>query len=391
MSSSPRLLFTHPNIYAPGGAETHCLRTIEFLQDHYDDITLIHAGGPLDVDRIVQWCGVRLDPAKVKFISIDLPNFLLRYSLVTYSFVQRAAQRIAKEYDLILSIWGEVTVRHPRVFQYVQYPQYYYSWTSVIHLVSPTYTNPFKHAMRWANIMAGRLISGWNHDVVMQHVTAVNSIWTGEQFRREYGPCEVKPIYIGVEVGLKPGDTAFKPFADRDNNFVIIGRVVPLKRAHLAVEIVRRLREERGHDIGLHIIGRGTGAYADHITNLIADKPWANWHTHFNRNELEAFTASQKWGIHCNLFEPYGLAPLELQNLGCIVFSADEAAQREIVRDIALRYQGTEDAVEKIDHVLRHPEEHAVWLARIQEWLTLHNVARFNQTYLEEVRKLLAR
>ncbi|MFZ1990675.1 MAG: glycosyltransferase, partial [Alphaproteobacteria bacterium] len=180
------------------------------------------------------------------------------------------------------------------------------------------------------------------------------------------------------------------PFADRENGFVMIGRVVPSKRVELAVEIVRQLREHHGHTIQLHIIGRADNAFAETLKQLLSDKPWAHWHSDLDRTGLERLAGRMKWGLHCYRYEHYGLAPAELQALGCITFVHDSGGQREIVTNPSLRYQDLEDAVRKITAVMTAPAMQSQLLAEIELSNMKHRAERFDRGYVSIVKDLLA-
>lgn len=378
-------LVIHSDIYAGGGAELLCLRAIAILQGLGARVTLVHAGGRLDAARIRAWSGILLDPSRVRFITVPGARQLERlagsYALLQYALATMWARRIAREFDLVASVFVECPIDHPRVLQYISYPSFFFDRETLRHLGA----NPRTQIEYWLRAMyhvACRMIASWSREAVRRQRTLANSDWTARQVRRHYGQdMAVETLYPGASVGIGPSQAAFVPFGERENNFVIVGRIDPGKRTELAIEIVRRLREEKGHDVGLHVIGRCEPAAVRRVEWMFAGKPWARWHPDLTREQLEGLVVRQKWGLHCYPFEHYGIAPAELQLLGCIAFVPDDGGQCEIVRDPGLRYRDADDAVAKIDRVLRDRDGQVALLRRIALWNEDHKAQRFVERY----------
>jgi glycosyltransferase involved in cell wall biosynthesis len=376
-----------------GGAENHCARVLSILQREYTDITLLHHGGPLDSELIFNWSGIDLDPSRVRFVSaaskFKLFRSLFNLPLLSYAKVVRKARSMASKADLVISTFGECPIDHANLLQSIHAPIYFFDRESLEYL-GVTDFGLISRVARAAYVMLARAIGGWNKRIISGHKTITNSHWTKGQFTRHYSGNDVRAIHHGAKVGLGPTDPKYLPFAMRENNFVILGRAVKNKRIDQALEIVRRLRDDHGHDVSLHIIGRPSTGFETELRRLIANKPWAIWHSQLNRIELEELISSQKWGIHCYRFEHYGLAPAELQHLGCIVFVPDFGGQREIVEDPSLRYRDLEDAVVKIDHVLRTPENHTKRLQNIKNSNARHSIESFERQFSAIVTQLLS-
>lgn len=364
-----RVLVLHYNIYYFGGAELVCVRTLAVLQQRFEEVVVLHAGGPLDVERIETWSGIRLDPARVRFETVAgtwwlrwLARAGLEPILAQYAAVLRAAPSKTQAADLVVSTEGECTLSADRVIQFIHYPMFFFDRRSLACLGVGD-LGLGRWLIRSSYVLAARWLAGWDRSIVSSHLTLANSAWTATEFRRHYGGGDQRVLYFGADVSLRAGDPGWLPFEEREDNFVILGRVVPGKRIEDAIEIVDRLRKH-GWDVGLLIIGRAPDpmGYANRLCTLLADKPWARWHEAPSREELERMVAGQKYGLHCYRYEHYGIAPLELQLLGCIVFVHDSGGQREIVSEAVQRYTSLDDAVEKIDSVLRNPATHSTLL-----------------------------
>ena len=364
---------------------------LKVLQTYFEEVVVLHAGGPLDVARIEKWYGVRLDPERVRFETVSSPRWLRWVSrlfavgrmpiLLQYALVLRAARSMKAGADLIISTQGECAIWDASVIQYIHYPMFFLDRESLAHL-GATDLRIDQWLARAGYVLLARRLCGWRPSIVASHLTLANSQWTAAEFRQRYGGYIPRVLYPGSNVSLGPGDPDWLPFVERENNFVIIGRIVPGKRIEEAVEIVRRLRE-RGRGLGLHIVGgeAGSGRYGARLRAMLADKPWVHMHTGLSRPALERLVARQKWGLHCYRFEHYGSAPAELQRLGCIVFAHDSGGQREVIANPAQRYTHLEDAVRKIEAVLSAPETHLMLVQQAGASSAAHTAEAFDQRF----------
>jgi glycosyltransferase involved in cell wall biosynthesis len=380
-----RALVVHSRFDTFGGAEAYSARVCEILQQHFDEVVILHAGVAPSFDFIDQRSELSLDPARVKFFEVPIPRLLRwltgpegdRRALLIYAQVIREARRRMGEFDLVVSTFAECPLQSPHVIQTIHTP------LLATDRVSLYYCGVEIHGPRlWLHhlyIQIVRRRMGWSRRRVAERSTVTLSRWVMDQFLRIYPGGNVRPIHMGVRVGISPESPNWIPFERRENNLVIIGRVVPSKRVETAIEIVDGLRA-KGHEIGLKIIGQGSGPYIAQIDRLCADRPWVTRHSGLDRTGLETLVASQKWGIHCYHFEHYGLAPAELQALGLITFVHDSGGQREIIGQ-AQRYADVADAVRKIDAVIRAPETHAELLAQGRAATAIHRVENFQAQF----------
>ena len=85
-------------------------------------------------------------------------------------------------------------------------------------------------------------------------------------------------------------------------------------------------------------------------------RSWIRFYHSVPRDEMVRLIARHRYGIHGMLNEHFGIAPAELQRAGCITFVPNSGGPLEIVGgDQRVIYQSIEDAVEKIDRMLRDP------------------------------------
>lgn len=385
----PRLLIVHSDIGAFGGAEFVALRIAEAMQNDFESVTIMHSGKALDCDVIQARFDLRLDPRKVAFdcvpIAALLPAKLGNWALIRYALALRRAARVAHEFDTVVTTYGECPFDHPRAAQYIHYPLFFGDRVALERLGARVREG--LHAFtRELYVSLARRIAKWNAIGIRQHTVIANSHWTAGEFRERYGEAYCHVAYPGASIALNSAE--LPSFESRSNEFVVLGRIVAGKRLELAVEIVRRLREAHGLDVRLNIVGNVSRAYRKHLRKLLRAGSWVSWHAGMSRREMERFISTRKWGLHCFPFEHYGIAPAELQRLGCLVFVPDEGGQREIVTQPELRYRGVADAVEKIARVLGEPSRHAELLAQAQVDNQLHDAGRFSDVVRQLVRNL---
>lgn len=392
-----RALVVHAGLQALGGAEVYAFRVIEDLQKVFDEVVVVHMGSEPDLDLVVRFCDVRVDPKVVRFISISPPwplrSIFTRRSqsggfvLLRYAFVVRYAAKIADEFDLVVGTFAECPIQHPRLVQTIHIPLFVWD----------------KESLSYCGIHALGRLGGWLHKVNVKlagalmgldrlsnssATTIANSEWTADQFRRHYPNRPVRAEHFGVQVSMTPRSRGWTPFEEREDNFVILGRVVAAKRVHEAIEIVRRIRSA-GHAVGLRIVGSGAGAYAEEIAAIAAIEPWIIWLPSLDRAELERFVATQKWGLHCYHHEHYGFAPAELQALGCIAFCHDSGGQREVICDPSQRFTDMDDAVAKILAVISSPDRQKSLLSAAAAAKTRHTTSAFRARFQQLVRDLV--
>ncbi len=383
-----KALVIHGNIYEFGGAEATAVKNVKILEELNFEVTVLHAGGALDVERVRQRMGITLDPQRVRFVQAPLfarfPSLLRGRLLLEYAIVVRAAKSLAPKADLVVGTYGETPVEARRLLQSIHIPIFFFDGESLRYLAGRK-LGPLQHATRAAYVIASRLIAGWSRRAAERGVMLVNSNWTARQYLRHYPTARVKTLYHGATTEIDSRDPRYLPHAERAQGIVILGRVVPFKRIEAGVAIVDRLREI-GHDVALTIVGGGDGDYADKVRALIADRPHATWRRDMPRAELERFISTQRWGLHCAQFEHYGLAPLELERLGCVTFVHDSGGQVEIVQDETQRYQDIDDAVRKMDRVMRDPALAQRLFEALPAAVGRHLTSAYREAFIAEVK-----
>lgn len=391
-----RALVVHASLQALGGAEVYAFRVIEDLQKMYDEVVVVHMESEPDLDLVVRFCDVQVDPNVVRFIPISPPwprwSIFARwirsggFVLLRYAFVVRYAAKVADRFDLVVGTFAECPIRHPRLVQMIHIPLFVWDRESLSYC--GIHAPGLKGWLHKANVKLAGALMGLDRLSNSAAITIANSEWTAEQFRRHYPNMPVRAEHFGVKVSITPQSPNWAPFEEREDNFVVLGRVVAAKRVHEAIEIVRRIRSA-GYDVGLRIVGSGIGTYAEEIAAIVATEPWIIWLPSLDRAELERFVATQKWGLHCYHHEHYGFAPAELQALGCIAFCHDSGGQREVICDPSQRFADMDDAVAKILAVISSPDRQKALLSAAATAKTRHTTSAFQARFQQLVRDLV--
>lgn len=349
-----KCLLVHNNLYSFGGAELFAIRAINTLMRAGYDVDVVHCGAALNVKALSDWSGIAIDENRLKVIrAFPFIQALIKsrkVSLLRYALALRAAKRYVSQYDLVVSSYGELTVSGKKNFQFIHVPIFFHDAESLSYLGEQAHKLS-RRVARMVYVQSCRLISGWSRQHVEKIPALANSKWTMGQVVRHYPGVAVDYTYMGAKTEQCFTDDVLGTWwSERRDTVVVLGRVVPGKRIELAIEFTKRIRE-RGIAINLLIIGRADAAYAADIKKLIADKSYVEWKQGLNREQLEGTISSCKWGLHCSLFEHYGISALELQRLGCLTIVPNSCGQAELVEDARFSYQDIDDLVEKFSAV----------------------------------------
>lgn len=147
-------------------------------------------------------------------------------------------------------------------------------------------------------------------------------------------------------------------------------------------------------DIHLHIIG-ATGTrredlkYYRQLTDLIREhSSWVFLHEDLPREELIQLATMHRYGIHAQIDEHFGIAVAEMLKAGCIVFTHNSGGQVEIVgEDERLVYETKKQAVEKILHLIRSPDEQISIYKYLDSRKDLFSTEKFMSEIQEIVRQ----
>jgi glycosyltransferase involved in cell wall biosynthesis len=375
----PSVLFAQPSLQPPGGGQGVAAWMLEALRDDYD-VTLLTAER-VDFPAINRFFGTSLRPSDVvvrpvltrtvRLVGlVPMPLALLRDSLF-----RRATQRLVDDFDVIMSAANESDFGRPGI-QYVHYPWNFRPRPGVD--LRWYHTRPLLGA--YYRLSDG--ISRFSREGVRRNLTLVNSDWTGALMTRWYG-VPTRTLYPPVASGV-PG----LAWEHRQSGFVCIGRISPEKELDRVIDIVDAVRRE-APEARLHLVGTpGRRGYYRRIMRRAREHAgWVGVHESLSRADLARLIGSQRYGLHGMREEHFGMAPAEMVLAGCIVWVPDGGGQTEIVGGHRqLTYRSVDDAVAKILHALRAPEEQTRLRADLAGRGELFSTERF----MAAVRRIVA-
>ncbi len=366
-----------------GGGSVVAVFVLEALKREYDVTLLtwenvdvaaarVYYGAPLqDGDfEVVQ------APARLRRWVARLP---IRAEQLKLGLLMRAARQLLGEraFDAVIGTDNEADFGR-RAVQYVHYP-----WFKLPRPESD---------LRWIHRIPGLLATyrfattrllGVSIARVKKNLTLANSRFVADAIQSAHG-VEARAVHPPV-----PGGFPLVPWDKRQNRVVGIGGFRRDKRWRDAFDVVKQVRE-RGHDIGLSLIGYRQSP-PDWLNELIElQREHASWfklHVDVPRTELVQIVAASKFGIHCMREEHFGIAVAELVRAGCIPFVHDSGGPPEIVAgEAALRFRSTADAVDRMDAVLR---QESLQL-RLREALSEHGRQFGVEGFMSSIREIVA-
>lgn len=344
----------HPRLIR-GGSEARAMWAIEALKADFN-VSLI-TGGAVDLDMLNQFYGTQVNKEEIAIRQAPISGFLHRLKsadALRGALYQRFCRRVAHDFDILISTYNFCYFGVPAIQCIADFswdedirtsfdpsPQGARGLFHRVALLRKCYLGLAKFVARTSD---RNLFSG--EDLILS-----NSQWSAQIIKEKHG------TDIGVLYPPVFDQFPKVPLETKEMGFVCIGRISPEKRIEQIVGILKEVRE-RGHDIHLHVIG-GTDetTYGKSVENLC--KAQGNWVTMEGRRfgEEKAMLLSQhRFGIQARQSEPFGISVAEMVKAGCITFVPKEGGQAEIVSHKSLMYDSVEDAVEKIDTVLRKPQ-----------------------------------
>jgi glycosyltransferase involved in cell wall biosynthesis len=336
-----------------GGAESVCLWTLEALKGHHE-VSLITLS-EIDLPALNTYYGTHVTPSDVTVVIPQRGSGLLELltsNTVTFTMRQHLLSRLFKpmahRYAVCMSTLNEMDFGK-RGIQYVYFPMFSSGDKSIRQLVH--YPNSSIRRLLRRTTAA---LTGFSEAAAHRNLTLTCSRWSREVIDQLW-PSNAEVIYPPV-----PSAYNSVPWADRQNSFVCVSRIVPEKALDRAIAILDDVRQ-RGFDVHLRIIGGSragnNAAYYRHIKALQADRQgWLYLDQDLTRDTVSRILSSYKFGLHVRENEQFGIGVAELLLAGCIPFVPERGGQAEIVgRDTRLTFRTREDAVDKIVAILSSP------------------------------------
>jgi glycosyltransferase involved in cell wall biosynthesis len=238
-------------------------------------------------------------------------------------------------------------------------------------------------ALRRSYLGLARRLSRTDPAGIRRNLTLVDSDWTGGWTRTHLG---VEPVTLYPPV---PDPGPGRPWDQREEGFVCLGRIIPEKQADKVLTIVEGLRA-RGIEAHLHIIGSiGDRAFGRRLKAAAADRPWVRIEERVSAEQKRVILASHRYGLHGKENEPFGIAVAEMAAAGCLVWVPAGGGQTEIVGHPDLIYESVPEAVSKIQAILGSPERRDALRDALRGRMARFSTERFAKEVGAVVRRFL--
>jgi glycosyltransferase involved in cell wall biosynthesis len=343
----PRVLVVHPVLGSSGGGNVVAAWALEALREEFA-VTLATLEG-VDCPGINRNFGTSLHENDFT-VRIAPPSFL---PLLARLPIQGAQMKIAlagrwarqldarERFDILLSTHNEIPFGRPGL-QYVHFPWAYFPRPDIemqwFHRI-PGVLRAYRGVSQW--------IAGGTANQTRINRSLANSKFVAGKIREYYG-VESTVLYPPV-----PGEFPQVPWAERRGDALAIGRLHPVKRWEMAIEIVERVRQG-GVELGLTLIHPPDDLeYGRRIAAMAATRPWFRLLTGLTREQLVKVVAQHRFGIHSMEEEHFGIAVAEMVRAGCIPVVHDSGGPVEIVGGCReLRFRNVAEGAEKLSALM---------------------------------------
>jgi len=389
----PRLLLIERKLDAQGGVAAVASWILQALSRDYD-LTLLCWKSP-DLEAMNRFFGTSLQEGDFKVIAT---NPVIRRivaldpdpgSIQSWCVLLRRCKRIQHRYDLVLGGELEADFGVPGI-QYL-----------VCSAVSSLYPRVWHHMetgawRRIRSLIRGdlppwMLIANFSFERMKKNITLTDSNWIGELVQRAYG-IETATIYPPAS-----GDFVHRPWAQREDGFICVGRLNPDKRIEWMVETLGRVRTQ-APDLQLHIAGSldatpDAVAYRRKVVALTrSNASWVHLHENLSRADLMELLSRYRYGIHAHKEEHFGIAVAEMVLAGCIPFVYQQGGPAEIIEhDPRLLYASADQAVEKILDMINNRDLQQETITKLEKRASLFSAEQFMEAIRAVVAKELMR
>jgi len=367
----PRVAVVHPMLLPGGGSEAQAMGTIEALADDHR-VTLITMGRP-DLEALNRSCGTRVDPARVDVLTVAIPPGLRTWFDALRGYrLARYCRRHAGDFEVMISAYNVMDFGRPGIQMIADF-SFDDNLRRELHAPAGPADALLKRgsAGRSAYLAFGRWLSGGGDGAWKANRTTACSAWVRDLLRDRFGVAS-EVVYPPVAAGARQ-----VPWEDREDGFVVMGRLAPEKGIHQAIEILAEVRKKR--PVHLHILGRrGRASYARKIEKLAArNRDWVHLEGAVYGPEKEALLAGHKYGLSGCRHEAFGIAVAEMVRAGQIVWVPDGGGQTEIVAHPGLIFSGPAQAAELILACLGAPACESEMRRHLEARAGLFSAARF--------------
>jgi len=288
---------------------------------------------------------------KVRIAPVPLLVRNLTASALRGACYQRFASQIAGEYDVRISAYNPTDWGLPAVHFIADFV-----WHRTLReqLDPPTPGFICRDSMfRRSYLRIATAFGGPScRDVLRDDVVIANSRWTADRMREYCGVNCAAVVYHSMWTQFP-----HVPWEEKEQAFVMIGRIAPEKRVERAIAILDAVRR-RGHALRFHLCGQiGDDIYGQRIARLCGEHAdWIIVEGQVTGKRKSRILAGCWFGIETREAEPFGVSVAEMVKAGAIVFAPNDGGQAEILDVPDLLFADEAEAVEKVQAVLERPQ-----------------------------------
>jgi glycosyltransferase involved in cell wall biosynthesis len=365
-----------------GGSEARVMWLIEALKRDYE-ITVITTGG-WDLVALNAFYGTKVSEADVtvRIAPIPWPLRNFQAAAVRGACYQRFARQVAGEYDVRISAYNTTDWGLPAIHFIADF-----SWHREIreklHPPSPGFIYR-DSILRKAYLQLARTFgSPSGRDVLRDDLIVANSRWTASLLELSCGVAGAEVVYPSVW-------TEFPnvPWEEKEQAFVVIGRIAPEKRVERAIAILDAVRK-RGFSIRLHLCGRvASDLYGQSISRLCREHAdWIVCEGQVSGVKKAQILTQCRFGIQTCGAESFGISVAEMVKAGAVVFAPNDGGQTEVLNHPNLLFAGVDEAVNKICAILSSRDKQVAMHNHLSRRSEMFSAARF----MEEARTQIKR
>jgi len=349
------------------------------------DVTFM-AMGDIPLEELNRAYGTRLSPRDITLIEIPTPPLLKKRcdALRTYR-LERYVRKHSSDYDVLISTYnvmdfGTRGIQFISDFSFDDRLRREFYWKPR-GLGSWAYR---KSPLRSVYLALGKVLGGQTSAGWRKNWTVSNSDWGGRIFEEVFG-LKSQTIYPPVI-----DDYPDIPWEDREDGFVILGRLAPEKRVDRMIGILQRIRRE-GCNVHLHILGAGDDlSYTREIHRLAAaNGDWIYLEGPVFGSQKRNLLARHRFGLHGCENELIGNAVIEMVKAGCLVWVPEKGGPTEIVGHPGLIYRDDAEAVRKIIDVLSKDELIRMFRTHLRSQAEKFSVEKFQAQIRELIQQFV--
>jgi glycosyltransferase involved in cell wall biosynthesis len=384
ISPRPRqkVVIGHPRL-GLGGSESTVMWLIEALKQDFD-VTVITTGG-WDLALLNGYYGTRVqeNEVKVRLAPVPLPFRGLEAAALRGACFQRFARQIAGEYDLRISAYNPTDWGLPAVHLIADF-----SWHREIRerLDPPTPGFIYRDSLlRRAYLgIAAAYARPSGRDVLRDDPVIANSRWAAAQMKQFCGVDCAAVVYPSVWTEFPD-----VPWEQKEQAFVMIGRIAPEKKVEEAIAVLEAVRQ-RGHAIRLHICGHiGDDLYGRRIAQLCQKRSdWIIPEGQVSGTKKAQILSGCRFGIQARCAEPFGISVAEMVKAGAIVFAPNDGGQAEIIEHPDLLFTSVDEAVGKVLAVLSCQSKQNTLRAHLAQRSQIFSAVKFMEACVPAIASL---